>query len=108
MGGSHHLVDDTGSLSDRTALEAHVSHILDHLGDRDISALEFIKVYSTHFLCSLGHGARGDENRLGRRGGGRGSAHCAGWEDEEGGWRKRTEETWRTSDGKNVKSDRYN
>lgn len=76
---ANHLVDDAGGFRDRTALKPGVFHVVHHLGDRDVPALEPVKVDAADLVCPLRHGFRGDQHGIGdRRGRGiaRGGVLC--------------------------------
>lgn len=51
-----------------------MGQIVDQLGHSDVSALESIKINTVHLLSSLWNGLGGQQDRVGRGGGG-----CGDW-----------------------------
>lgn len=53
---TYHIFNDTSSLSDTTALESRMNHVLDQLSSRNVTALEAIKVDPADLMGALRNG----------------------------------------------------
>lgn len=81
----YHFIDDASGLGNSTALEAGMGQIVDQFGHCDVAALETIKVDTLHFLSPFGNGLGGQQDRVGRGGGGCGDRLSAHGVKNEGG-----------------------